>query len=261
VLKVPRAVYYRYLKRCPKQVDEALLVRVRELQAEFVGYGYRRVAAQLAKEGWNYSEKQIRRILKAEGLMRRRPRIGKRTTYAKRMKDAQNLVRGANSFAPHELWCCDVTAIRLYGRWAYVAVVLDVCLRKVVGWAVDVRNDARLTRQALLEALLSHRPAAGWIHHSDRGSTYCAQSYVELVERFGGRMSFSDPASPTQNAFAESFFSTFKKEEAGREVYAGLEEAAACIQAYLDLYNNHRLHSSLGMKSPDEYEAELALCP
>jgi hypothetical protein len=153
VLKVPRAVYYRYLKRCPKQVDEALLVRVRELQAEFVGYGYRRVAAQLAKEGWNYSEKQIRRILKAEGLMRRRPRIGKRTTYAKRMKDAQNLVRGANSFAPHELWCCDVTAIRLYGRWAYVAVVLDVCLRKVVGWAVDVRNDARLTRGPGLDLL------------------------------------------------------------------------------------------------------------
>jgi putative transposase len=134
---------------------------------------------------------------------------------------------------------------------------MDIFTRQVLGWAVSGRNDTALTKAALSMLLTTRELKPGWVHHSDRGSNYVAGAYQELVEDFQGMSSFSDPACPTQNAYAESFFKTFKLEEADPQIYCDVYETQDACRRYLDLYNQERLHSALAMKSPDQYYTEL----
>jgi transposase InsO family protein len=147
----------------------------------------------------------------------------------------------------------DVTYIAVPNGFAYLACVLDVYLRKIVGWAMSRRIDARLTL-ALERALASRTPEPGWIHHSDRGSQYLSDDYVEVVARNGGRVSCSDKACPEDDAFMESFFKTLKAEEVWLEDYESPDHADESVRKFIVYYNSERMHSSLGYLSPERFE-------
>lgn len=249
VLGVTRSQVYRPLKH---KKDEPLLAQIEAVVGQFSGYGYRRVAAWLG-----VGTSPVRRVMKRAQLQVRRPRTGKRTTFARKMRSAQNLVRHERPTAPNQVWACDVTAIRVQRAWCYAAVVLDMYSRKIVGWAMSSRNDTMLTLSAMSRALSSRRPSAGLIHHSDRGSNYTSPSYQDFLNSVGVRASFADPASPRQNAHVESFFHTLKTESID-EVFPGHEAAHAAVHRYITLYNEERLHSSLRYMSPDQFETSLA---
>jgi putative transposase len=244
-LGVTRSQVYRQEKPA---AEAALVAQIEAVVGEHSAYGYRRVAASLGE-----SPKRIRRVMKRAGLAARRPRRGKRTTFARAMMAAQNLVRHLKTQAPNQVWACDVTAIRIQRAWRYLAVVLDVHSRKIVGWSMSSRNDTLLTLGAMSQALALRQPPPGLIHHSDRGSHYTAPSYQSFLAQVGVKASFADPASPRQNAHVESFFRTLKLESMD-EVFGDSRAAYAAVYDYIELYNRTRLHSSLQYQSPDQFE-------
>jgi len=248
-LGVTRSQVYRRKK---ERSDDELLAQIEDVVGAMSGYGYRRVAAQLG-----VAPKRVRRVMKRSGLQVRRHRTGKRTTFARKMKAAQNLVRHRRPNGVDQVWACDVTAIRVQRAWCYAAVVLDLYSRKVVGWAVSGRNDTMLTLSAMSRALASRRPPRGLVHHSDRGSNYTSPSYQDFLASVGVVASFADPGSPRQNAFVESFFHTLKTESID-EVFSDRDAVQAALHRYITLYNEQRLHSSLHYQSPDQFETSLA---
>lgn len=248
-LGVPRSLVYRH----PKQgSDPGFVESATDLLVRFPCYGYRRVAAALGR-----SPKSVRTLMRRHGLSKQRRPARKRTTFASFVPPGANLLPGLTLLGPGRVFASDVTFVRLCARrWAYVAIVLDIFTRQVAGWAVSARNDTALTKEALNSMLMTRKLKSGWVHHSDRGSNYVAESFQKLVSSHHGISSFSDPASPTQNAFAESFFKTFKQEEAGREIYTDLDDLHTACKNYFQLYNANRLHSALGMKTPDQFFEE-----
>lgn len=251
VLCISRAAYYKPARKfSERELD--LVRQTLALKVIFPTCGYRTVAANLG-----LSFKSARSLMRRHGLQAGRSRPKDRSRVVRIPSDA-NLMLQAELTLPSRTFAADVTHIRLRSGAAYVASILDVCTRQIVGWAISKSNDTALV-SAALSKLLSSRPLLqGWIHHSDRGSNYSSDAYIELVRDWGGISSFSDPGSPTQNAYAESFFSTFKREEAGKEVYTNLQDAENAISAYILLYNSMRLHSSVGWKTPDQYYAEIS---
>jgi transposase InsO family protein len=236
-----------------RPVDAELAAQIESLMVRFPGYGYRRVAAALG-----LGIKPARTAMRRLGWVKRRRKP--RTTHPGKLQGGANLLNRFALQRPGQVLVADVTCFRLHRpRWAYLAVVLDAFTRQLLGWAVSHRNDTHLTKAALVKVLSDPSMAPSWIHHSDRGSNYVSSGYVRLVESCGGTCSYSDPGCPTQNAKAESFMKTFKLEEAGREVYESLEDARASFTRYFDLYNQERLHSSIGMKAPDQFKEEFLL--
>lgn len=243
-----------YLK-APEPRDAELAEAIEALLLQFPRYGYRRVAAALG-----LSVKQARSAMRRNGLSRNLRKRKRTSTIPGVWAGGANLLKGVTPRSAGQVLATDVTAFALAGgRWGYLAVVLDTFTRQVVGWSLSSRNDTGLTRDALLMALAAIAVQPGWFHHSDRGSNYVSHGYRDLVHRSDGTPSYSDPARPTQNAKVESFFKTFKLEEAGCDVYNDLEEAREAFAAYFDLYNTKRLHSSLGMKTPDQFTKEQAI--
>ena len=235
--------------------DGEIVEAIQTLLVQFPRYGYRRVAAALG-----LTAKRARTLMRRHRLSSNRPRRRRSSTIPGVWKGGANLLKGRVPGQAGEVLAADVTAIPLVGgRWGYLAVVLDSFTRQVVGWSVSARNDTGLTRDCLLMALATVRVRQDWIHHSDRGSNYVSHDYRDLVIRNGGSPSYSDPARPTQNARVESFFKTFKLEEAGCDLYGDLEEAREAFADYFKLYNSKRLHSSLGMKTPDQFSKEHAI--
>lgn len=235
--------------------DAEIVEAIQTLLVQFPHYGYRRVAAALG-----LTAKRARALMRRHRLSSNRPRRRRSSTIPGVWKGGANLLKGRVPSRAGEVLAADVTAIPLAGgRRGYLAVVLDSFTRQVVGWAVSARNDTKLTRDGLLMALGQTYVLPDWIHHSDRGSNYVSHDYRDLVIRHGGTPSYSDPARPTQNARVESFFKTFKLEEAGYDLYADLEEAREAFADYFKLYNSQRLHSSLGMKTPDQFSKEHAI--
>lgn len=149
----------------------------------------------------------------------------------------------------------DITYIRLTCEFVYLAAIIDVFSRHVVGWALRSALDTELALSALRMALATRRPEPGLIHHSDRGVQYAASDYVDLLKSGGIRVSMSSKGNPYENAFAESFIATLKREEVYLSKYETLAEARASIGSFIeDVYNEKRLHSSLGYVSPVEFE-------
>ena len=156
---------------------------------------------------------------------------------------------------PNQLWGSDISYVRLRNHFVYVAVVLDVFSRRVVGWAVGPNMKTELPLAALTEALSSRCPVPGWMHHSDQGSQYTSEAYVATLRQAGAKISMSRKGRPQDNAYVESFFKTLKTEAVEWNEYESLSEAQAQIGAYIEReYNRTRLHSSLGYRPPEEYE-------
>jgi putative transposase len=260
-LEVSVSGYYAWCKREPSQharSDAQLAKQVKTaFQANRCVYGSPRVHAELHAQGLHCARKRVARLMREQGLFARRPRH--RTVTTKSEKGAQvapNLLqRDFSADEPNTKWVADTTYIWTAEGWLYLAVVLDLFSRMVVGWSMMAIQDATLVVQALRMALARRCPQAGLLHHSDRGSTYTSESYQELLEQEGMRVSMSRTADCYDNAAMESFFHSFKGECIDCQPFQTRAQARSSTFDYLEcFYNRTRRHSTLHYMSPLEYE-------
>jgi len=256
---MPRSsFYYRAHRRDRTADDQRLIGRMEQLAETFSRYGYRRMTAQLRLDGERINGKRVRRLMHEAGLCCRQRRSRRGTTVRDESDPVYpNRYRDRVATAPNQIWVSDLTYVKVRRRWTYLAVVLDLFSRRVIGWALGTSPDGALTLQALSRALAARRPPAGCLHHSDRGGTYTAPAYVALLQRHGVDISLSRKACPTDNPAMESFFATLKKEEIEAADYATFDQAQRRIGRFLEkIYNPIRLHSALGYRSPMMFEKE-----
>jgi transposase InsO family protein len=223
--------------------------------------GYRRLGRLLKREGWVVNHKRVLRLMGEDNLLSiRRRRFVITTDSEHKWRVYPNLARRMVLSGINQLWVADITYVRLHQEFVYVAVILDVYSRRVVGWSISRKLDSGLAQEALESALNERQPAAGLIHHSDRGVQYACGDYVKRLEASGITMSMSRPGNPYDNAWAESFMKTLKVEEVDGRHYRNLEDATSSIGTFIEeVYNQQRLHSALDYRSPMEFEAEIAI--
>ena len=261
MIKLPRSSYYyrpvEYTGRTIKDAD--IRGRLEELALQFPRYGYRRMTAQLKRDGVQINHKRVLRIMRQSQLLCKPKRRHVRTTKSGHgLPVHPNLYRNQVPSGPDLVWVADVTYIRLPTEFVFLAVLMDAWSRKVTGWALSRRLDAQLTRAALKAAIASRSPAAGCIHHSDRGVEYACRAYVGLLNEHGFRISMGRKGNPYDNAQAESFMKTLKVEEVYLWEYGTFEVARERIEGFIeDVYNRKRLHSALGYRSPEQFEQRI----
>jgi transposase InsO family protein len=225
-------------------------------------YGYRRLTALLRREGWTVNHKRVLRLMRTDNLLclRRRAFVPATTDSRHDWRVVPNLARGMEVTGLDQLWVADITYLRLLEEFAFLAVVLDAFSRRVVGWAVEVHLRASLAITALQMALETRHPQPGQlIHHSDRGVQYACAEYSALLTAHEIQPSMSRVGSPYDNAKAESFMSTLKREEVDGRAYRTAPEARRSIGRFIEeVYNRQRLHSALSYVAPADFEATLA---
>ena len=259
---VSRSGYYAFCQRGPSQraaQDSELAGQIRAIHQRSRGtYGRPRVQAALRSEGVKTSSKRLGRLMKQEGLQTRRPRRMRSTTDSgHKLPVAENLLaRAFWAQAPNEAWVGDITFIPTTQGWLYLAVLLDLFSRRVIGWAMSDTIDRKLCLGALQMAVRNRKPAPGLVHHTDRGSQYASINYQAALRSIGSVCSMSRRGNCWDNAVAESFFATLKQELCHRLRFASRDEARRAIFEYIEIfYNRQRLHSSLDYTSPIEYQA------
>jgi putative transposase len=259
---VSRAGYYRFLQQeDPGEEDMEVRHAIQQIVVEHRRrYGYRRVTVELHHRGMAVNHKRVLRLMRQDNLLGIEPKAFVATTRSDH--EAEVYLNPAGRMKPNainQLWVADITYIRLRQEFVYLAVVLDVFSRKVVGWALDRTLAARLPLLALERALTERQPSPGLVHHSDRGIQYCSEPYTRLLAIHGILPSMSRPGNPYDNAFCESFIKTLKREQIYAHKYQYIDELSAHLEEFIDQYYNRlRLHSALGYKTPEEFEAA---CP
>ncbi len=256
---VSRSWYYEQIKQ-PEQNDQdiALRDRIEDLILEFPGYGYRRVTHALARQGWIVNHKRVLRIMQEESLLCHLKKKFVVTTTNSRHGFAvyPNVLATVTLSAPDQAWVADFTYIRLRSAFVYLACILDAFSRRCVGWHLSREMTTQLTRSALHQAIIERQPKPGLIHHSDRGVQYASREYVEQLQEIGAQISMSAVGNPYDNAKAESFFKTLKQEEVYLKEYGSFTDAEQNLTVFIEqVYNEKRLHSSLGYMPPAEFEA------
>lgn len=263
--QVSRAGFYRHWReRQPKGEETELRSQIQRIVVEHRrNYGYRRVTRQLRHEGWAVNHKRVARIMAADNLLA----IGRRkfvlTTDSRHdLRVYANLAARMELSGIDQLWVADLTYIRLRQQFVYLAVILDAFSRRVVGWALDDALHVELPLAALRQAIESRRPAAGLVHHSDRGLQYASRQYVALLNQHGIWPSMSAAGNPYDNAQCESFMKTLKQEEIRTRYYRDRADLEAHLTEFLEqYYNRRRLHSALNYRSPEQFEASLPMQP
>jgi transposase InsO family protein len=265
-LEVSSSGYYDWRSREPSERQrrrDDLAIKVRAVHHRSKGtYGSPRVRAQLVRMGETVSEKTVADIMQQEGLRARRRKRYKATTDSRATRRiAPNLLeRNFVANAPNQIWVTDVTAIWTLTGWVYLAAILDLFARRVVGWAMSENNDTDLALAALERAAKSRHPPAGMMHHSDRGSPYGSDDYIAALKGLGAVRSMSRKGDCWDNAVAESFFATLEHECIQGRVPASFFDAHRLVASYIDeFYNPERLHSTIGLVSPVEFELRSAL--
>jgi transposase InsO family protein len=256
--RMARASYYRYRKRAaPREADGELRDGLQHICLAHRAYGYRRVRAALRQRGFLVNHKKVRRLMREDNLLAVRRRKWITTTDSRHPLEVfPNLARFVEPDGADQLWVADLTYLRLGREFVYLAVVLDAWSRRVVGWSLGRDFTASLPKQALLGAIAARRPAAGLIHHSDRGVQYASLEYVAVLERHHMIGSISRTAYPYDNARCESFLKTLQQEEIYCRRYGTLEELRGNLEQFIEqYYNQQRLHSALNYRSPAEFEA------
>jgi len=265
VLKVTRQGFYAWLRRGPstrKRQEQCLSLTIRAAFLQNHGrYGSPRVYQELKAEGHRTSRKRVARLMKEHGLIARRLRRFVNTTDSRHGYGIapNRLDRNFTPAAPNQVWATDITYIPTKQGWLYLAVVLDLYSRKVVGWSLQPYLDRRLVLAAMQAAIAARKPGPGLVHHSDRGVQYACEEYQRLLADAEIVASMSRKANCWDNAVVESFFSTLKHELVYRRDFASHPEARSAIFEYLEgFYNRRRRHSTLGYLSPTEYERRSA---
>lgn len=267
VLTVSKAGYYAWVNRPPSAhaaADAQLAEEIREIHRVSRGtYGSPRVHEELHAQGHPHSEKRVERVMREHGIRGKRARRFRVTTDSTHAHPiAPNALQ--RQFAPEQVpgpnhvWVADITYLWTAAGWLYLAVVLDLASRRVIGWAMRHTLAGDLTLEALRMALTSRRPPPGLLHHTDRGSQYAAGAYRTLLAAHGIVCSMSRVGDCWDNAVAESFFATLKRELADDATWATRDDARTAVFEYIEVwYNRQRRHSALGYVSPVEYEAHL----
>ena len=263
VLEVSRSGYYAWRNRPPSAAAQRRAQLVERIAAVHVGsrqvYGSPRVCAELRSQGVACSENTVARLMRQRGIRSKMRRKFKVSTTHSRHAHPIAANRLNQEFAvplPNQVWAADITYIPTGEGWLYLAAVLDLCSRKVVGWAADDHLRAELPCRALEMAVQHRRPAGPLLHHSDRGVHYACDEYQALLARHGLTASMSRTGNCYDNAVVESFFGTLKTELTHHHTYATRNEARLALFEYLEVfYNRQRRHSTLGYRSPAEYEA------
>ncbi len=261
-LGVSTSGYYEWRQREPSKRqlrDDVLRLKIRAFFRRSCGrYGSPRIHDELIADGERVSRKRVARLMREMGLYGRRRRRFRRTTDSNhRYGYAANLVnQDFTASGPDKLWLVDLSYIRTWDGWMYLAVVIDAFSRRVVGFAIDEHMRADLARDALSMAIRQRSPAKGLIHHSDRGSQYCCGAYRQDLTYIGAIQSMSGVGNCYDNAVAESFFATIKEELIYRNVWPSKNGVAESVSKYIEgFYNPVRRHSTIGRISPIEYEA------
>lgn len=265
LLKVSRSGYYAWRRRPLSQrqrQSKALLVEVRRVHEASRGiYGSPRVHRQLLAQGISCCVNTVAKLMRDGGIRSKlRRRFVIHTTDSRHAHPIapNHLERQFEQEQPDQAWCSDLTYIPTDEGWLYLAVVLDLCSRKVVGWAMADHLRSELVEAALKMALGQRRPAPGLIHHSDRGVQYACEDYQRLLEQQGMIVSMSRRGDCYDNAVAERFMGSLKTEWTCHQQYQTQEQARGSIFEYIEVfYNRQRLHSSLGYQSPEAYEQSL----
>jgi putative transposase len=258
---VSRAGYYRFLLQPQGQPAEMdLRSQIHRIALRWPAYGYRRVQAELRRQGWQVNHKHVLRRMRVDNLLCMRRRKFVLTTDSKHgLPIYPNLAQRMGLTGIDQLWVSDITYIRLQVEFVFLAVVLDAFSRSCVGWALQRSLEAALVLEALRMALRRRRPQPGLVHHSDRGVQYASNDYTKLLEQRGIRISMSRRGNVYDHALAESFIKTLKYEEVYRTEYRDLADAKASIKEFLEkIYNRKRLHSALGYRPPREFEQSLS---
>jgi putative transposase len=262
VMRVSRSGFYDYLFRYlddngPGEAE--LKSRIKEIfNNSGHSYGSRRIVKQLQAEGHQIGRYKGRRIMRQLNLKAITPKRFKRTTDSKHsFPVAPNILdRKFDVEAPNKVWTADISYVWTFEGWLYLAVVMDLHSRQIVGWAMNERMKKQLVIDALAMAYWQRKPPKGLLHHSDRGSQYASYDYQNLLESYGMQASMSRKGNCWDNAPMERFFRSLKSERIDHYRFFTRNEAKSEILDYITFYNSIRLHSTLGYLSPMEYEKE-----
>ena len=265
VLEVTRSGYYQWRRRVPgprQRANAQLLQSIREAFAQSrQTYGSPRITRALRRQNMVCNQKRVARLMKAHGIRpkQKRPFRPRTTQTHPELVPAPNrLQEQPPPLRPNQAWVADITYVRTVAGWVYLAALLDLCSRKIVGWAVGPSLETSLVKEALQQALAVRRPAAGLLHHSDRGSQYASSAFRALLHFCKIVPSMSAQGNCYDNAAMESFWSTLKGELVQRQDFQDLADARLAIFDYIEIfYNRQRLHSALGYQSPVEFEQQL----
>jgi transposase InsO family protein len=262
VLEVAPSGYYAWRQGRSSQRREANQQLVEEIAmihaASHKSYGSPRIHAELCTQGNRCNHKRVARLMREHGIRaqgrRRRKPLTTDSDHA--LPIAPNLLRqDFSAHSPNTKWVADITYVTTQAGWLYLAVVLDLFSRKVVGWAMDTSMTTTLVTQALRMALHSRRPPPQLVHHSDRGGQYASHAYQALLRTNAVTVSMSRPGHVYDNAVMESFFASLKTELVHQRHFRTFQEAKSHLFAYIEgFYNRRRRHSSLGYLSPDDFE-------
>lgn len=259
-LDLSRATHYRHkLTNSQPDPDTQLRDCIQRIALDWPQYGYRRITAELHRQGVEANHKRVLRLMREDNLLCLRKHRFIRTTDSNHSLGVYpNLVPGLTLNSINQLWVADITYIRLLEEFVYLAVVLDAFSRRCIGWALKRYLEAELALEALRMALATRQFERGLVHHSDQGVQYASLAYTELLKERGVRISMSRKGNAYDNAKAESFIKTLKYEEVYLFEYETIAEARSRIGHFLeDVYNQKRLHSALGYVPPAEFEQHL----
>jgi transposase InsO family protein len=254
---VSRASFYRdWEQKMPSEAEVALRDAVQRIALAHRDHGYRRITPLVQRAGFVVGVEKVRRILKSDNLLAvRRRKFVVTTDSNHRFRVHPNLAESMELTAVNQLWVADITYIRLQREFVFLAIVLDAFSRKAVGWELGRSLETKLPLAALEAAIASRHPQAGLVHHSDRGTQYASNEYVQRLEACGAHLSMSRPARPWENGKCESFIKTLKKEEIDARRYASFAELRQHVEEFIEqIYNKVRLHSALDYHSPEEFE-------
>jgi putative transposase len=251
--------YMRKINIHKRQEELKIRKKIADISREHPYYGYRRITAQLRRDKVTVNHKKVLKIMKELGIQGRIKRKYITTTNSKHHnKIYSNLIKGKELTDINQVWCADITYIRILNGFVYLAAIIDIWSRKIVGYAIGRALSSELAITALNMAIVT-RKTNNLIHHSDQGIQYTCKDYIKTLKNNGIRISMSGKGNPYDNAFIESFFKTLKQEEVYLWQYEIFSDVAERIPYFiLDVYNKKRLHSSLGYRPPEEYERLLA---
>jgi len=250
---IARSTYYYKPRKNPPDME--LSEAIEKIALDFPSYGYRRITAELHRQGLKVNHKRVLRLMREGNLLCRARRAFKATTDSSHgLKKYPNLIDDLIPYRTDQLWHADITYIRIVNSFVYLAALIDGFSRKVIGYGLGRTLSADLAIAALKDAI-SRRDTGDLIHHSDQGIQYCSHEYVKILKSHEIAISMSAKANPYDNAKIESFFRTLKVEEIYMFEYETYTEVLERIPYFIEeVYNRKRLHSSLGYMPPEEFE-------